>query len=447
MSHPIPASALALGLLVACQPEVITPTYTTGEIGTVVTARWHAESLLDAAFTYETASGPLLAPVHREATSDGFDYTATLLGLRSDTAYTAALIMEDEDGVIVEQAEAFESGPLSLALPAIDATEPRSTPSGGFILTSLAIDPSVTVILDEEGGYVWAHEEETADVMVAQTIADPRGGGIYYGVFDPARGKDGPLRAQQIVRVALDGSSTEVIDAPLFHHDFAVHDDGTVGYITYDYRTADGVEIAGDQIVERYPDGTYATVWTAWDSLSYSPTFAEQGPGWTHANALNYDPGEDAYYISLHNYDAILKIDRASGTVRWILGGLLSDFELIDLTLNRQHQFDILDDGLLIFNNGVIDDENAEVVEVRLDEEAMTATAVWRYDADVTSAILGDAQRLDSGSTVVTFSTAGVIDEVTTDGERLWRLESGFGTLFGFSTHLSDIQTLAPLSP
>ena len=34
--------------------------------------------------------------------------------------------------------------------------------------------------------------------------------------------------------------------------------------------------------------------------------------GWTFANALDYDPVEDAYYLGMRNFSSITKINRAT---------------------------------------------------------------------------------------------------------------------------------------
>jgi hypothetical protein len=55
---------------------------------------------------------------------------------------------------------------------------------------------------------------------------------------------------------------------------------------------------------------------------------------------------------------------------------------------------------------------------VALDFEQMSATRVWVYPGNArTSGIYGDVQRLDNGNTLVTYSTSGVIEEVTPAGD------------------------------
>lgn len=41
---------------------------------------------------------------------------------------------------------------------------------------------------------------------------------------------------------------------------------------------------------------------------------------WCHANAVSHDPRDDSLLVSLRHQDCIIKIDRRSGDLVWILG-------------------------------------------------------------------------------------------------------------------------------
>ena len=41
---------------------------------------------------------------------------------------------------------------------------------------------------------------------------------------------------------------------------------------------------------------------------------------WTHGNGATYNSRDDSVIISLRHMAALLKVDRASGDIRWILG-------------------------------------------------------------------------------------------------------------------------------
>ncbi|MFT4974332.1 MAG: hypothetical protein ACI8S6_000214 [Myxococcota bacterium] len=426
--------------LLGCQPDGLAPVFSYGTIGTVVTVSWESEVAGSGAVVVETDTDTLDVMAQREALGDGLHrYSATLIGLRSSTDYVADITTEAGEVVSAP----FQSGPLPVALSGLEVTGQPA--SGGYLLTTLAIEPAGPIIVDRGGGYVWAHADPGTGVLISAARPDPANDAIVYGTFRyNADAEEDTVTVPELVRVSLDGDSVERLAVPGYHHDFAVHDDGTIAYISYDTREHEGVMWPGDQIIERYPDGSEATIWSVWDDIDFDERDTERGPGWTHANALDYVYSEDAYYLSLHNLSSVLKIDRATGELDWALGGRISDFTHDRTLLLRQHQLQRTDSGLVIFNAGLSGEESAEVLDITLDMEAMTAVVVDRYAPGdgITSRVLGDASRLDGGSTLATFSTAGVIDEVDAAGERVWRLEAGFGSVFGYSQHLADPQAL-----
>jgi hypothetical protein len=64
----------------------------------------------------------------------------------------------------------------------------------------------------------------------------------------------------------------------------------------------------------------------------------------------------------------------------------------------------------------------ARAVEYSLDTQSMIARLVWQYRPApaVISPIMGSAQRLADGTTLVGFGAAGRVDEVKGDGTVLW---------------------------
>ena len=66
-----------------------------------------------------------------------------------------------------------------------------------------------------------------------------------------------------------------------------------------------------------------------------------------------------------------------------------------------------------------------------------TAEEVWSYaNEGVFVYILGEAARLPSGNTLIVWSTAGQVQEVTPGGELVWSLDSEVGGAFGLLTFL-----------
>ena len=127
------------------------------------------------------------------------------------------------------------------------------------------------------------------------------------------------------------------------------------------------------------------------------------------------------------------------------LGGEGGDFEMPpEARFYHQHSPELQPNGhLLLFDNGTGRPEAeggqfSRALELELDEQAMTARAVWsyRHEPDLYCPIWGDADRLPNGNTLVVFGTRTEGEatrwvEVTPEGEVVWEVEllpSGWGT-------------------
>jgi hypothetical protein len=62
---------------------------------------------------------------------------------------------------------------------------------------------------------------------------------------------------------------------------------------------------------------------------------------------------------------------------------------------------------------------------------ASSAKLEWTYVGDESSFVLGDVQRLPNGNTLVTYSLANVLQEVTPAGEVVQALSGSWGTFSG----------------
>ena len=230
----------------------------------------------------------------------------------------------------------------------------------------------------------------------------------------------------------------------LLAHDFVELPDGTLGAMVVEYRDHEGTELRGDKIVEIDEDGELTTVWSAWDCFDPAEwTGDDIDHGWTFANALDYDPAEDAYYLGMRNFSSIVKIDRASGECEWVLGLYASTFDFAPGSERflHQHQFHVRGDRIVVMDNDGMSGDVSRVLEDQLDFEAQLATQVWSYTADpsVYTFVLGEPTRFDDGSTFINWSTAGQLERVTEEGESIWKLNSSAGFAFGFHTQAESL--------
>lgn len=231
-------------------------------------------------------------------------------------------------------------------------------------------------------------------------------------------------------------------------HDYRLLDNGNMLQLSYRVREADLSDVGGpadglvyDTVVaERTPDGE--TVWL-WDGAEHmdladvaEPVAQEEYPrqppaiaDYSHPNSIDvFDDGD--VLLSVRHYDCIYRIDRPSGDVVWTMGGpncAQNDFEITGDPhdgFSHQHDATVLDDGnVLLFDNGNLrENPVSRVVEYAIDEEAMTAELVWSYDDGRYTPIMGSAERLDNGNTLIGWGALHerAITEVTGAGEEVF---------------------------
>jgi arylsulfate sulfotransferase len=262
-------------------------------------------------------------------------------------------------------------------------------------------------------------------------------------------------------------------------------------------QTEDGdVGVLGDTIVTFDRDGTIVEEWSLLDVLDpYRVSYDSLGTDWkvvygdedtrdwSHANAVVLDPEDGNLIVSLRNQDALIKVDRESGELMWILGdpdrweepwsstlleptGASGDFEWS----YHQHAPMFTPDGtIVLYDNGNgraippepeldPDDRYSRAVEYRIDDDAGTVAQVWAFggpDDPWYSGALGDADHLaETGNLLVTdgFRTADdggrwarAFEVTRTDpGEVVWEIAAR-GDEVGWTIYRAErLQSIYP---
>jgi hypothetical protein len=147
-------------------------------------------------------------------------------------------------------------------------------------------------------------------------------------------------------------------------------------------------------------------------------TFGQAGHDWTHANALWFDAEQSQIYLNIRNLDRIAVFDYPSGDlVREIGDG--------GVTFAHAHDPQYLPDGtILLFDNGLHrpgGEEYSRAVQFK-EGAGGQLEVVWEYreTPDFYSDVMGDADRLESGNTLITDAVNGRIVEVDPEGGKVW---------------------------
>lgn len=247
------------------------------------------------------------------------------------------------------------------------------------------------------------------------------------------------------------------VDTMTFHHEVDELPNGDIAVLGTSMREIDDYytseteagaprkrqKVMGDQVVVFDRQGRVVWKWDAFDHLdpfrigyeTFSGYWERRGfPGiidWSHANNLRYEESDDSFLVSFRYQSAIVKIDRKTGQVRWVLGRPEGwkpplDSRLFTLAdggrwFHHQHApFPTSRGSMIVFDNGNYRTmpfdpplppakTYSRAVEYQLDEKARTAKEVWvsetgPADQSVVSVAMGNAEELPrTGNVLVSY--------------------------------------------
>ncbi len=426
-------------------------------IPTVVTVSWTTSSPSRGAVQV-SGDGDFETPAATELSTD---HSVVVYGLKAGGTYDLRAVSTSEDGeVITSEPETveIELPPADMPSLTISDYDEEKAAEGGFVLTSLVQpDRSWVVILDRDGDFVWYWAVDDG-LSAPGARFDARTNSVYFMQVDILGLED----VATVERISLDG--TEHVSTRTFmgHHDAWLHEDGTLGWLSFDFRTApvDGSthDVVGDAIME-IPEGsddsvTPEVVYAILDKTSpyarcehfYDELFQTGAYDFSHFNSLVYDANNDHYRALSLYLDSFYTVERASGEVILEVGGDSADVETEDPEdmWSHAHLSHVWDGGFMVFDNGYHHDPKlSRVAEYALDEESGTLELVWEWGepGNLFNPIFGDAQKLED-TYMTTWTVFGLMAEVDKEGTVVWRAETSTGTAVGRMIWTDDLYDL-----
>jgi hypothetical protein len=381
-----------------------------------------------------TAGGDSLTPA--VPVSDGTT-ELPVLGLLPGARYALRVVAVGAGGTTLGE-------PVELTTAELPSDVPRfstvgSSPTPGYVVFAAGL---YGLVIDNTGRVVWYHR--FANGLGLSFAAQPVGRYVARLVTPD------PSDVEPWVELDPLGNTTRMIGCALGlqprFHDLLVEPDGAYWIMCDEVRTLDltaaggvaNARVIGTAVHHISASGALLLQWSPFDHFATTDvgpvTPADTLVNWTHGNALDIDT-DGNLLVSFRNLNEITKIDAATGRVIWRLGGRRNQFTFLDTPMpafSQQHSIRAGGSGSLLLLDNVGNPNESGAERYVLDERAMTARLVRSYVSlpRVVTQIGGSTQPLPGGHTLVSFGTAGRVEEYDAVGSVVWRIEGNAGYVF-----------------
>jgi len=229
-------------------------------------------------------------------------------------------------------------------------------------------------------------------------------------------------------------------------HDLISERDGSYWLMCDEVRTMDltaagGIaeaRVTGTAVQHVSAAGTLLFHWSPFDHFAITDGEPSDRTGanvnWTHGNALDFDV-DGNLIVSFRNLGEITKIDAVSGAVIWRMGGRRNQFTFLDSpfpAFSGQHSARVSSPNALVILDNLGSPGESRAERYTMDEAARTARLAHSYSSipGVVTQIGGSVQDLSAGRTLVSFGTAGRVEEYDAAGRVMWAIVGNAGYVF-----------------
>ena len=212
-------------------------------------------------------------------------------------------------------------------------------------------------------------------------------------------------------------------------HDFVLLPNGHALMFAYDPEPVDmskivpggnpNATVIGIVIQEVDASKNVVFQWRTWDYLPITDSYMDLTASTVdliHANAIDADENGNILF-SMRHLSSIIKIDRQTGNLDWILGGKQNQFTFLNEHESNspnyfsfQHDVKVQPDGnITLFDNGnQHSPPYSRAVEYKLDEQNKTADLIWEYrhTPDIYNFAMGSVQKLSNGNSLIGWGIA-----------------------------------------
>ena len=383
----------------------------------------------DAAPGSETVTPPI--PVVGETV------TIPLLGLLPDQRYVVQPVAYGEGGNVVGEALDFTTGALPVDLPRYTAS--GADPLPGYVVFGAG---RYAIAIDNTGRVVWYRYFPNG--LGLNFMAQPTGRYVLRPPTPEASDIEPWVELDALGNVSRTMTCASGLQPR--PHDIVLEADGSYRLLCDETRTMDltnvggvaGARVTGTVVQHISATGDVLFQWSPFDHFDITDLDPADRTGanvnWTHGNALDIDT-DGNLLLSFRSLGEITKVDARTGAVIWRLGGRRNQFAFIDTPMpafSRQHSVRACAPGTVLLLDNVGDPQESRAERYVLDEALRTARLVHSYGSAprVVTEIGGSVQTLADGRTLVSFGTAGRVEEYDATGRLTWRIEGNPGYVF-----------------
>ena len=354
-----------------------------------------------------------------------------VLGLKPRAEYVLQTLAYGTGGVQIGDTLVVTTGSLPDDLPEYVAG--GTDPSPGYVAFAAGM---YGLVIDNAGQVVWYHRF-------------PDGPGLNFQPQPTGRYTARPLpreAGQLATWVELDpaGNVTRTLGCsgglqPRFH-DLLVQVDHSYWILCDETKTMDlsriggvsAARVTGTVVQHLSASGALLFEWSPFDHFEITDLPAADRLGetvnWTHGNALDLDT-DGNLLVSFRSLGEITRINSTTGRVEWRMGGLRNEFSFQDAAAPPfAGQHGVRHYGprsfVLLDNLGNPGGTHAERYEY--DAQGRTARLLGAVGSlpPVAVQLGGTTQDLPGGRTLVSYGSAGRVEEYDAAGDVVWRIES-----------------------
>jgi hypothetical protein len=370
---------------------------------------------------------------------------AVLAGLGAGEEVTWQIRARRDEAWVCSAQRTYRTGELDQGFPSLTVeldTEGSRQPLA--LVPLLTQEISYLALFDRRGVVIWA-----APITSNERRGIPDSAGTAFLLADQAYNPDSSARLSWM---SWGGERTEAGAAVGMHTDVALLPDGTMATLGWDLREFDDDgevrRILGDTLLEIGQDGQTRQVWSVYDdfqpdlSVDYATGWVPDDPtveDWSHMNGLSYSSVEDTYYVSITGLGLVAAIARQTGSLLWSAGGPSASIQGEPGLVASPHSVYRLPDGdFLVFNRD--QGSCSHVNRFAVDPVARTTESHWSYTSPDCLSVeyLGDARFTSDEHYLISWSSAGRLEEVDESGVSLRRIDAPMGWTFGF---VEDLDT------